>query len=133
MFLIPFALTYTFGKMVGDTRQGWVVLAAMLILFVPLVLLGVPCEQHGNPLIAREGVDQVASAVQAGGNMEGKETRFGIAASALFAAVTTGDLVRRRQHHARLVHAAGRLRADVPDAARRGRVRRGRHAACTGC
>jgi K+-transporting ATPase ATPase A chain len=90
MFLIAFALTYTFGKMVGDTRQGWVLLITMLILFVPLVLLAFHVEQHGNPLIAHEGVDQIASAVQAGGNMEGKETRFGIAASALWAAVATG-------------------------------------------
>jgi K+-transporting ATPase ATPase A chain len=90
MFLIAFALTYTFGKMVGDTRQGWVLLITMLILFVPLVLLAFHVEQHGNPLIAQEGVDQIASAVQAGGNMEGKETRFGIAASALWAAVATG-------------------------------------------
>jgi K+-transporting ATPase ATPase A chain len=90
MFLIAFALTYTFGKMVGDTRQGWVVLAAMLILFVPLALLAFHSEQHGNPLIAKQGIDQVASADQAGGNMEGKETRFGIAASSLFAAVATG-------------------------------------------
>jgi K+-transporting ATPase ATPase A chain len=90
MFIIPFALTYTFGKMVGDTRQGWVILAAMLILFVPLVLLAFHSEQHGNPLIAKQGIDQVASVIQAGGNMEGKETRFGIAASSLFAAVATG-------------------------------------------
>ena len=89
ILLIPFALTYTFGKMVGDTRQGWVILTAMLILFVPLVILAFHSEQHGNPLVAQQGIDQVASAVQAGGNMEGKETRFGIAASALFAAVTT--------------------------------------------
>jgi K+-transporting ATPase ATPase A chain len=89
IFIIPFALTYTFGKMVGDTRQGWVVLAAMLILFVPLVITAFHSEQNGNPLIAQQGVDQVASVVQSGGNMEGKETRFGIAASALFAAVTT--------------------------------------------
>jgi K+-transporting ATPase ATPase A chain len=89
IFIIPFALTYTFGKMVGDTRQGWVVLAAMLILFVPLVILAFHSEQHGNPLIAQQGIDQVANAVQPGGNMEGKETRFGVAASALFAAVTT--------------------------------------------
>ena len=89
IFIIPFALTYTFGKMVGDTRQGWVILAAMLILFVPLVMMAFHSEQHGNPLIAQQGIDQVASAVQPGGNMEGKETRFGIAASALFAAVTT--------------------------------------------
>src|SRR5450755_820647 len=89
IFIIPFALTYTFGKMVGDTRQGWVVLTAMLILFVPLVIMAFHSEQQGNPLVARQGIDQVASAVQPGGNMEGKETRFGIAASTLFAAVTT--------------------------------------------
>jgi K+-transporting ATPase ATPase A chain len=86
---IPAALTYTFGRMVGDTRQGWAVLAAMAILFVALLLVVEHSEQQGNPLIARLGVDQAASATQAGGNMEGKETRFGIAASALFAAVTT--------------------------------------------
>jgi potassium-transporting ATPase potassium-binding subunit len=90
MFLIAFALTYTFGKMVGDTRQGWVVLTAMLLLFLPLVWLGFHSEQHGNPLIAQQGIDQVASATQAGGNMEGKETRFGIASSALWVAVATG-------------------------------------------
>ena len=89
IFLIPFALTYTFGKMVGDARQGWVILVAMLILFVPLVLTAFFSEQHGNPLVAKQGIDQVASTSQSGGNMEGKETRFGIAASALFAAVTT--------------------------------------------
>src|SRR5580693_5034689 len=90
ILLIPFALTYTFGKMVGDTRQGWVILAAMLILFVPLVILAFHSEQLGNPLIAKQGVDQVASNLQAGGNMEGKETRFGIAASTIFAASATG-------------------------------------------
>jgi potassium-transporting ATPase potassium-binding subunit len=86
---IPAALTCTFGRMVGDTRQGWAVLAAMAILFVTLLAVTVHAEQQGNPLIARLGVDQAASATQAGGNMEGKETRFGIAASALFATVTT--------------------------------------------
>jgi potassium-transporting ATPase potassium-binding subunit len=87
--VIPFALTYTFGSMVGDTRQGWAIMAAMVILFVPLVIVGYQSEQHGNPLIAQQGIDQAASPLQAGGNMEGKETRFGIAASALFVAVTT--------------------------------------------
>jgi K+-transporting ATPase ATPase A chain len=86
---IPFALTYSFGRMVGDTRQGWAVLAAMIILFVPLVTLAYRAEQSGNPLIARQGIDQAQSLAQSGGNMEGKETRFGIAASALFVAVTT--------------------------------------------
>jgi potassium-transporting ATPase potassium-binding subunit len=87
--LIPAALTYSFGRMVGDTRQGWTVLAAMALLFVSLLSLAEYSEQHGNPLLARLGVDQSVSATAAGGNMEGKETRFGIAASALFATVTT--------------------------------------------
>jgi K+-transporting ATPase ATPase A chain len=87
--LIPAALTYTFGRMVGDTRQGWAVLAAMVILFVSLLSIGAWNEQRGNPLLGGLGVDQAASATQAGGNMEGKETRFGIAASTLFASVTT--------------------------------------------
>jgi potassium-transporting ATPase potassium-binding subunit len=90
ILLIPFALTYTFGKMVGDTRQGWVLLTAMLILFVPLVILAFHSEQLGNPLMAHQGIDQVASSLQPGGNMEGKETRFGMAASSLFAAAATG-------------------------------------------
>ncbi len=90
MVLIPAALTYTFGKMVGDTRQGWAVLAAMLILFVGLVSLAANSEQVGNPHIAALGVDQAASPQQSGGNMEGKETRFGIGSSALFATIATG-------------------------------------------
>jgi K+-transporting ATPase ATPase A chain len=88
--LIPAALTYTFGRMVGDTRQGWAVLAAMLILFIALVSVAVHSEQAGNPRIARLGVDQSATLTQSGGNMEGKETRFGIGASAVFATTTTG-------------------------------------------
>ena len=89
MLLIPVALTYTFGHMVGDTRQGWAVLAAMLLLFVPLLGLAEYAEQAGNPLLTHLGVDQTASLTQPGGNMEGKESRFGIAASALFATLTT--------------------------------------------
>jgi potassium-transporting ATPase potassium-binding subunit len=88
--LIPASLTYTFGRMVGDTRQGWAVLAAMLILFVTLVGTATYNEQLGNPRIAALGVDQVASVSQPGGNMEGKESRFGIAGSTLFATATTG-------------------------------------------
>jgi K+-transporting ATPase ATPase A chain len=89
ILLISAGLCYTFGKMVGDTRQGWAVLAAMTVIFV--VLLGVAAfsEQGGNPLFARMGIDQTASDLQAGGNMEGKEVRFGIANSALWATATT--------------------------------------------
>ena len=89
ILLIPMGLTYTFGRIAGDTRQGWAVFAAMAILLVPLVGIAVHSEQQGNPLIAGLGVDQTAGALQPGGNMEGKESRFGIGASALFASVTT--------------------------------------------
>ncbi len=87
IFLIPGALCYTFGRMVGDTRQGWAVLAAMTVLFAVMAVAAITFEQQGNPLFT--GVDQAASATQAGGNMEGKETRFGIADSGLFATITT--------------------------------------------
>src|SRR5207245_2224498 len=75
ILLIAAALCYTFGVMVGDPRQGWAVLAAMTIIFVGLLALCVWAEYQGNPRIAALGVDQVASSVQPGGNMEGKEVR----------------------------------------------------------
>ena len=89
IFLIPAALCFAFGRVVGDRRQGWAVLAAMTAMFVVAVMVLMPAEQAGNPLLASLGVDQVSSALQSGGNMEGKEVRFGIDASALFAAITT--------------------------------------------
>ncbi len=89
ILLIPMGLTYTFGRLVGDPRQGWAVFAAMAILLLPLLAIAVHSEQQGNPLVTKLGVDQAASALQPGGNMEGKESRFGIAASALFATITT--------------------------------------------
>jgi K+-transporting ATPase ATPase A chain len=89
ILLIPMGLTYTFGRMVGDTRQGWAVFAAMAILFFAMLAIAEHSEQQGNPLVAKLGVDQAAGAMQPGGNMEGKESRFGIAASALFATITT--------------------------------------------
>ncbi|MEO7432889.1 MAG: potassium-transporting ATPase subunit KdpA, partial [Dokdonella sp.] len=89
ILLIPFALCYTFGSMVGDRRQGWALLATMLIIFVPLMVACTMAEQAGNPALSSAGADQVASAMQAGGNMEGKEVRFGIANSALWATATT--------------------------------------------
>jgi K+-transporting ATPase ATPase A chain len=89
IFLIPFALTYTFGVLVGDRRQGFALMAAMLILFAALAALAFVSEQGGNPVMASQGVDATSTTTQSGGNMEGKETRFGIAASALFASATT--------------------------------------------
>ena len=89
ILLISAALCYTFGKLVGDKRQGWALLAAMLVIFVPLLLVCTAAEQAGNPALSSLGVDQTASAVQAGGNMEGKETRFGIVDSARWATATT--------------------------------------------
>ncbi|MGD9520788.1 MAG: potassium-transporting ATPase subunit KdpA [Tepidiphilus sp.] len=90
IFLIPAALCYTFGKMVGDTRQGLAILAAMTLLFVGFLAVAEYAELQGNPSLTALGVDQTVSAGQSGGNMEGKETRFGIVSSALFATVTTG-------------------------------------------
>jgi len=89
LLLIGAALCYTFGRMVGDTRQGRAVLAAMLVIFVPLLALCYWSEQQGNPNLSALGGDQQASDLQPGGNMEGKESRFGIANSAIWATATT--------------------------------------------
>jgi len=89
IFLIPAALCFAFGRMVQDRRQGWTVFVAMSLLFVAGAVAAIAFEQQGNPQLAALGVDQSAAAGQAGGNMEGKETRFGIAESALFATITT--------------------------------------------
>ena len=89
IFVISAGLTYTFGHMVKDTRQGWALFAAMAVMFLMGVFVAYPAEQAGNPILARLGVESSATATQSGGNMEGKETRFGIPGSALFATVTT--------------------------------------------
>ncbi len=89
ILVISGALCYAFGQMVGDTRQGWAVLAAMIVIFVAMLALCEWAEYRGNPLLTPLGVDQTASAVAPGGNMEGKEVRFGIANSALWATATT--------------------------------------------
>jgi potassium-transporting ATPase potassium-binding subunit len=89
LLLIPAALCYTFGAMVGDTRQGWTLLAVMTMILVAFLSLALWAEQRGNPLLDLLGVDQAAGSSQAGGNMEGKETRFGIVNSVLWASATT--------------------------------------------
>jgi K+-transporting ATPase ATPase A chain len=89
ILLLPAALCYTFGVMVKDTRQGWALLAAMLIIFMVFLGVGVWTEQQGNPVLTAVGIDQTAGDLQPGGNMEGKEVRFGIANSAIWATATT--------------------------------------------
>ena len=89
LLLIPAGLCYTFGQMVGDIRQGWAILAAMSLILVFFVGLGVWAEQSGNPSFNRLGLDQSAGRQQAGGNMEGKEARFGIVNSVIWTAATT--------------------------------------------
>jgi K+-transporting ATPase ATPase A chain len=90
ILIIPFALAFAYGRMVGDRRQGRAVFAIMFVIWAGLSLVGMGLEAHGNPRLSALGVDQRASSVQAGGNMEGKEVRFGPAASALWAVSTTG-------------------------------------------
>lgn len=89
ILLIPAALCYTFGRMVGDTRQGWALLIVMNLFFIPLLAVSAGFEYNGNPLLTELGIDQTATDLQPGGNMEGKEVRFGIANSALWATATT--------------------------------------------
>jgi K+-transporting ATPase ATPase A chain len=89
ILLIPCALCLSFGAMVKDRRQGWALLASMLLIFVPLAFANVAFEQAGNPRLSESGVDQAASLLAPGGNMEGKELRFGITNSAIWAAATT--------------------------------------------
>lgn len=89
ILLIPAALCYTFGRLVGDVRQGWALFSVMLIIFVPLAIGTAVAEQSGTPALASLGADLSPSDLQPGGNMEGKEVRFGIAGSALWATATT--------------------------------------------
>jgi K+-transporting ATPase ATPase A chain len=89
ILLIPASLCYTFGRMIGDTRQGWALLAAMTLVFVALLPATYLAEQGGNPVLTKLGADQTYSATNIGGNMEGKEVRIGVTNSALWATATT--------------------------------------------
>ncbi|MEI6520250.1 MAG: potassium-transporting ATPase subunit KdpA [bacterium] len=89
IFIIPAGLTYTFGRFAKASQQGWVLFSAMMVLFLAGFAVINGFEQAGNPMLTKLGVDQTATAFQAGGNMEGKEVRFGISSSTLFAAITT--------------------------------------------
>jgi K+-transporting ATPase ATPase A chain len=93
LLVVPFALTATYGRMVGSRRQGWALFAAMAVIWAAMTVTVIAAEQAGNPIVERAGADQAAasgSGAQAGGNMEGKEVRFGIGASGAWAASTTG-------------------------------------------
>ncbi len=126
IFLIPAGLTYTFGKMVKDTRQGWALFAAMSIVFLAGVFVVYPAEQAGNPNLTKLGVQSEATAVQSGGNMEGKEVRFGIPASSLLRRHHHRRQLRRRQQHARQLHPPRRTRAAGQHPTRRSHLRRRR-------
>jgi potassium-transporting ATPase potassium-binding subunit len=89
IFIIPAALCFVFGRMVGDRRQGWAIIAAMSVIFVVMYGVLVYAEQKGTTGLTALGVDQMVSSTQGGGNMEGKEARFGVTATSLFIAVTT--------------------------------------------
>ncbi|KVO61878.1 ATPase [Burkholderia ubonensis] len=91
MLIIPAALCHTFGTMIQDRRQGWAIYAAMLTLFAAAAAMVIRAEQAAGPALSAPGIDTVASASQPGGNMEGKETRFGIVSSALYATVSTSS------------------------------------------
>ena len=90
ILLVPFALTYAFGRMVKDQKQGWVVFAAMALLLLTSIGVATRFETAGNPELTRAGADQATTVDQGGGNLEGKEVRFGAAGCGLFSAVTTG-------------------------------------------
>jgi K+-transporting ATPase ATPase A chain len=89
ILLVPAALCFTFGRMVGDKKQGYTLYIAMTLIFIVLALVEMSSEMRGNPLFHQFGIDQLHNTFQSGGNMEGKETRFGILGSGLFAAITT--------------------------------------------
>ena len=124
ILLIPAALCYTFGVMVKDTRQGWAILAAMTLIFVPLLALCVGSEQAGNPAFAKAGLDVAASRLAGRREHGGQGGPFRHRQLGPLGHGHDGGLQRLGQLHARLLHPAGRAGAHVADAARRGRLRR---------
>ena len=118
ILLIPAALCITFGRMLGDGRQGWALLAAMMAILIPLTGVCLFSEQTGNPAFQQMNVDQAAGPLQSGGNMEGKDVRFGIANSVLWAAVTTAASNGSVNAMLDSFTPAGRPRAALADAVR---------------
>ena len=113
LLAIPVGLTYTFGRFAGNQRQGWALFAAAMVLLILSVSVMYVSEQKGNPNFTKLGVTQAATATQAGGNMEGKETRFGISASVLWATITTDTSCGAVNTAPRQPHAAGRRHGDA--------------------
>ena len=126
IFVLGAALPHTFGKMVGDKRQGWALYATMGLLFLGAVIVCTRAEQRGNPQFASIGINQDATAQQSGGNMEGKEVRFGIVNSALWATATT-DASMGPSIDARQLHSYRRPYPAVQSAPRRSRIWRSRY------
>ena len=114
ILLIPFALAFTFGRMIKDKRQGYAVVAVMAIVWLAFTAVAVAAEVDGNPKLDDRGVTQTVTANSPGGNAEGKEVRFGPTASAAVVRVDHRNLERFRELHARQLHAGGRH--DVPRA-----------------
>ena len=133
ILVIPAGLTYTYGRMVGSQRQGWAIFAAMSVLFVAGVAVVYMAEQHGTPAQHAAGLHTHAFDGSTGGNMEGKEQRFGIAGSSLWTAVDHGHLLRRGQRRLRVADRARRRRPVRQPRPQRGGLRRRRRRASTRC
>ena len=129
LLAIPVSLTYTFGRFAGNQRQGWAVFAAAMVILLMGVTVIYANEQKGNPILTKLGANQALTSTQAGGNMEGKEVRFGIADSVPVRQRDHRHLDRRGQHRTRQPDAARRRHRDAQHRPRRGGVRRrrGRH------
>ncbi len=124
ILLIPFSLTYAFGRWTGDQKQGWVIFAAMFTLWIALAALAMGMETHGNPELTARGADQSVTSTQTGGNMEGKETRFDAATCGLYAGSTTGTSTGAVDCMHDSLDAAGRHGPDGEHDVQRGQPRR---------
>ena len=114
VLIIPAALVFMYGRMTGNRRQGYAIYGAMMVMFLGAVIVAYVAEAHGSPAQHAAGLHTHVIAGSSGGNMEGKEQRFGIAGSALFDVDHDRHLVRRRQQRDRVVHRHRRRRARSP-------------------
>ena len=124
ILVLPFAFAFTFGRMVKDKRQGYAVFAIMFVVWLAMSVMAMVFEGNGNPQITASGGNQAVTATQGGGNMEGKEVRFGIGGVWPLGRIDHWHVQRFGQLDARQLHAARRRGADEPHDARRGQPRR---------